>query len=230
MATIRVTHFSDMLCVWAHVSQVRIDELQRRFAGRVEMDTRWFHVFGDAASKLDAGWRDRGGPAGYAAHVRGVVERFGHVQLHPRAWAEIAPRSSMPSHLLLCALRVLGDRGEVAPGAAERTAWVLRQAFFDQGLDISRHPVLLDAAAAAGQPVAAIERVLASGDAHAAPAADLELARRQAVQASPTLLFNDGRQRLTGNVGCRIIEANLRELLDAPPPQSSWCRARRRPA
>lgn len=223
MATIRVSHFSDTLCVWAYVSQVRIDELQRRFAGRVEMDTRWFHVFGDVPKKLDAGWKERGGAAGYAAHVREVVERFGHVQLHPRTWTEVVPQSSMPSHLLLCALRVLRDRAEVEPGAPERAAWALRQAFFDQGRDISRHAVLLEVAAAAGLPVAGIERLLAGGEAHAALVDDLELARQQAVQASPTLLFNEGRQRLTGNVGYRIIEANVRELLEAPPPQSSWC-------
>jgi hypothetical protein len=28
---------------------------------------------------------------------------------------------------------------------------------------------------------------------------------------------------LTGNVGYRILEANIRELLDSPPGQQSWC-------
>jgi hypothetical protein len=37
------------------------------------------------------------------------------------------------------------------------------------------------------------------------------------------LLFNEGRQRLTGNVGYRIIEANIRELLEGAPGQLSWC-------
>ena len=54
-------------------------------------------------------------------------------------------------------------------------------------------------------------------------AEDLDLARAQAIQASPTLLFNEGRQRLTGNVGYRIIEANIRELLERAPDQLSWC-------
>jgi hypothetical protein len=36
--------------------------------------------------------------------------------------------------------------------------------------------------------------------------------------------LNDGRQKLYGNVGFRIIEANIQELLRAPVgDQASWC-------
>jgi predicted DsbA family dithiol-disulfide isomerase len=51
----------------------------------------------------------------------------------------------------------------------------------------------------------------------------MQLAKDQDVRSSPTLLFNEGRQRLSGNVGYRIIEANVRELLDRPIVQHSWC-------
>ena len=43
------------------------------------------------------------------------------------------------------------------------------------------------------------------------------------VRASPTLIFNEDRQRLTGNVRYRIIEANVRELLERPETQQTWC-------
>lgn len=69
----------------------------------------------------------------------------------------------------------------------------------------------------------ALERALNCGAAHAAFAEDLEPARRQNVQASPTLIFNEGRQRLSGNVGYRLIEANIRELVEEAPGQQSWC-------
>jgi len=51
----------------------------------------------------------------------------------------------------------------------------------------------------------------------------LDLARTHSIQASPTLLFNEGRQRLSGNVGYRIIEANIRDLIEGAPGQLSWC-------
>lgn len=223
MERIRITHFSDALCVWAYVSQIRIDELVSNFAEAIELDYRYFHVFGNVRKKLDAGWSNRGGLLGYSEHVRGVVDRFGHVALHPDTWVRNTPPSSMPAHVFLCALRLLGASDRVAPGTLARVAWALREAFFKEARDISRHDVLLAVAESLALPVAAIEDTLRSGVAHAALAEDLDLARTQGIQASPTLLFNEGRQRLTGNVGYRIMEANIRELLESAPGQLSWC-------
>ena len=81
MATVRITHFSDMLCVWAYIGQVRIAELQSNFLSEVIFEFRYFNVFGDVQTKLDAQWRDRGGSAGYAQHVHEVADQFDHVNL-----------------------------------------------------------------------------------------------------------------------------------------------------
>jgi predicted DsbA family dithiol-disulfide isomerase len=223
MQPIRITHFSDTLCVWAYVSQIRVDELEKTFPGRVELDYRYFHVFGNVARKMESAWQDRGGLSAYSEHVRGVAAKFGHVTVNEGAWVRDTPQSSMPSHLLLCAVRVLQARGALAPSTLERTAWALRCAFFQRCQDISRRDVLLGIAEQSDLPIGAIERTLDSGVAHAALAEDLDLARQHTIQASPTMLFNEGRQRLTGNVGYRILEANIRELLDSPPGQQSWC-------
>jgi hypothetical protein len=61
------------------------------------------------------------------------------------------------------------------------------------------------------------------GDKNAALSRDFELAKEHNVTVSPTLIFNEGRQRLNGNVGYRVIEANIRELLHNPPDEQSWC-------
>jgi predicted DsbA family dithiol-disulfide isomerase len=221
MQPIRISHFSDTLCVWAYVSQIRLDELVSRFPGAVEIDTRYVHVFGNVPGKLDAAWKDRGGVRAYGEHVESVVAKFGHVTLHPDIWVRDTPQSSMPSHLFLCALRLL-DAGGAGP-QLPRAAWAVREAFFRDGADISRQDVLFGIAERLGLPVADIERVLKSGAAHAELSGDIEMARTHGIQASPTLLFNEGRQRLTGNVGYRIIEANVRELLESDPNQLSWC-------
>jgi predicted DsbA family dithiol-disulfide isomerase len=223
MERVRITHYSDLLCVWAYVSQVRLDELLHSFPGRVELEYRYFHVFGNVPRKLESAWKDRGGAAAYGAHVKSVVDKFGHVALHPEIWVREAPQSSMPGHLMLCAVRVLEASGAVAPGTLARAAWALRLAFFRDAADISSQAVLLRTGQAAGLPMPEVERALGDGRAHAALAEDLDLARQHAIQASPTLLFNEGRQRLTGNVGYRIIEANVRELLEGAPGQLSWC-------
>lgn len=224
MDTIPIQHFSDVLCVWAYVSQIRIDELKQQFGARIRLDYHYVPVFGHAHQKLHAQWNQRGGLAAYGKHVREVVARFEHCPIHPDIWVTNTPRSSLPAHLFLCAVRLLGERAADANGNApfERTAWAIRQAFFRDLVDISQQRELLAIATRLGLPVDEIEAHLQSGAAYALLSEDIAMARDQSVRASPTLLFNEGRQMLTGNVGYRVIEANVRELLRAPVG-SSWC-------
>ena len=100
-----------------------------------------------------------------------------------------------------------------------------RAAFFEQAQDISQLPVLL---ALLGDDLIGRDAVIAridSGEAYAALYHDEQLAKGYAVQGSPTYVFNEGRQLLYGNVGYRIIESNVRELLSAPQVEGapSWC-------
>jgi predicted DsbA family dithiol-disulfide isomerase len=221
--TVSIAHFSDALCVWAYVSQIRCDELLSEFPGQVSLDCRFFQVFGNVPNKIRKGWSERGGIQGYSAHVRGVVDGFPHVSVHPEIWTRNTPASSMPAHLLLCAIRLLEARQEVGAGAFRAAAWLLRAAFFQECADVGARGPLLEIAEKAGVPAAIVSPLLDDGRAHAALCEDVEIVRDQEVRASPTLTFNEGRQRLTGNVGYRILEANVRELLQSTEGQSSWC-------
>jgi len=223
MEPIRIIHFSDVLCVWAYVSQVRYDELLASFADRVELDYRYLHVFGAVDAKMQKMWAERGGVRGYADHVKGVVAGFDHVGVHPDVWVANTPASSMPAHLLLCAIRHCESAGGLRPGAQARVAWALRQAFFTDCADLGNRSTLFSIAESCAVEIAPLERLIDSGAAHAALCADLDLAREYSVTSSPTLLLNEGRQRLVGNVGYRILEANVRELLERPGVQHSWC-------
>jgi predicted DsbA family dithiol-disulfide isomerase len=172
---IRIVHFSDTLCVWAYVSQVRLDELLRNFPESVVLESRYLHVFGDVARKMETAWKDRGGVRGYSEQVRTDAGKFDHVTLHPQVWVLDTPRSSMPSHIFLCAVRLLEAEGSLPPGTLSRTAWGLRKAFFQQGADISRRETLYAVAEGLGLSVAPIDANLASGAAHAALCEDLDL-------------------------------------------------------
>lgn len=224
METIRIQHFSDVLCVWAYASQIRIDELKQQFGDKVRLDYHYVPVFGHAHQKLHAQWSQRGGVEAYGRHVKEVVGRFPHCSVHPEIWLRDTPRSSLSAHLFLCAVQLLEDQSPDAQGntAFERAAWALRRAFFRDCTDISRQDELFAIAEGLALPIGAIEVSLANGAAHALLSEDIALARDQSIRASPTLLFNEGRQMLTGNVGYRVIEANVRELL-REPVGSSWC-------
>jgi predicted DsbA family dithiol-disulfide isomerase len=105
----------------------------------------------------------------------------------------------------------------------EQLTWQLRLAFFRDARDIARLEVQLDVARELELPVDAIRERLEDGSALAALAEDYELAARHHVTGSPTYLLNDDRQRLYGNVGYRIIEANVLELLRDNSDRASWC-------
>jgi predicted DsbA family dithiol-disulfide isomerase len=143
----------------------------------------------------------------------------------------------MGCHLLLEAVRVLCDESElpaVRSAAAgeeprgrplvEELAWRLRSAFFAEARNVGERAVQHEIAESLGLPLGAIDARIANGRAFAALSADAELQRTHAVQGSPTWLLNEGRQKLYGNVGYRVIEANLREALAAGTRElASWC-------
>ncbi|MFO0546778.1 MAG: DsbA family protein [Polyangiaceae bacterium] len=219
----KITHFSDVLCIWAYVSERRMTELHEEFGDSVEVEYRFVGVFGVGRARLEARWKDKGGLAAYAEHVRGVARQFEHLRLSPEVWTKVAPTSSSPAHLLLAATRSL-ERSNGAPvGAAVALAASLRRAFFQDAIDISDSRVLLDLAKDAGLASSALEALITSGEAYAELGQDIELARDLDVRVSPSLVMNEGRQRLNGNVGYRTIAANVRELLDRAEGQASWC-------
>jgi len=74
-----------------------------------------------------------------------------------------------------------------------------------------------------GISTAAIEAKLKSGEAMAEVCRDIELRDEYKIEGSPTYYLNQGRQKLYGNVGYRVVSANLRELLERPEHQASWC-------
>jgi predicted DsbA family dithiol-disulfide isomerase len=214
---VKVQYYSDVLCVWAYVGQARLDQLEAELGGDVLVEERFIDVFGDARDRLAARWADRGGLAGYAAHARETVARFGHVSMHADAWERVAPTSSLGCHLFLAAV------WRVDRALCRRAAWALREAFFRDAEDVSMRAVQLAVAERLGLPVAAVEEELATGRAHAEHARGLAAAKAHAVEVSPTYVFNEGRQRLIGNVGYRVIEANVRELLRGHEGGHSWC-------
>lgn len=223
MKKIHITHFSDVLCVWAYVSQIRIDELTDNFGNDIEIEFLFFSVFGNTVPKIDKQWESKGGRKAYSEHVQGVVEQFGHLPVHSDIWVKDPPVSSVPSHLYLCAAQLAEQDGEVEKGVFTELAWQMRHAFFAEAKDISNITVLREILEEKKMSVSELESYINNGKAYATLSEHIQRAVEGNVRASPTLTFNEDRQRLTGNVGYRIIEANVRELLERPEAQQTWC-------
>jgi predicted DsbA family dithiol-disulfide isomerase len=225
MPPIKIFYFSDVLCVWAYIAQIRLEELKAEFGDSIIIDYRFVPVFGNAREKIENGWRDRGGLKGYSDHVKTTASKFEHISVHPEIWTQVVPASSTSAHLFLHAVHLLEVKGlaPVSDHILEKTAWAFREAFFTKLADISDRQVQFEIAKKLKLPKKAIQSIIDSGEAYASLSKDMELVKEHNVTVSPTLIFNEGRQRLNGNVGYRVIEANIRELLHNPPDEHSWC-------
>jgi len=230
--TLTVSYFSDVLCVWAYVAQIKLDELQRKFGDQIRVEYRFLHLFGDVAARIETGWGDKGGAAGYSRHVQQMAVRFNHIKIHPEIWTRNVPHTSMSCHLYLKAIQLLEEQGEVSAApeeqfggksAVEESVWRCRLSFFRDLKDVADRKYLEAMASDMALPLAAIRGQIDSGAAHAALCADFDAKDHQRVEGSPTFVLNDGRQKLYGNVGYRIIEASIHELLADPGDRASWC-------
>lgn len=229
MKQVEITYFSDVLCIWAYASQARIDAVQQKHGNTVRIYHRFCSVFGDTERKIATTWQDRGGYAGFSAHLQDVAKRFPHVDVHRELWIKTRPPTSWSAHLFMKAVeRSLADGSEHAqPSSIDILPTLLhafRTAFFRDCRDIARWDVQCEIAKPLGVNIAAIEQCIQSGVAFALLAADYQDAEKMRIEGSPSFVLNDGRQKLYGNVGFHLIEANIQELLRSRGTnETSWC-------
>lgn len=224
-----IDYFSDVLCVWAYAGQIRLDELERSYGDRILVRQRFMDLFGDTGTRIGQGYED-GGFEGFNSHLKSLCEQWEHTHLYPGAWLDCRPCSSTTAHVFLKAAALcLGVQAEgcdrTRRDAHARLIHAVRTAFFEQGKDIARMDELHRLLPVAELGQADVDARIADGSAYAALHQDAEMARTLGVQGSPTYVFNEGRQLLFGNVGYRIVESNVRELLEAGEVQGtpSWC-------
>ena len=211
-----IDYYSDVLCIWAWISQRRIDELSRELQGQIEIRYFCVDVFGDVPTKMDMQWRAKGGFEGFAEHVQESAARYEHAYVNPRCWSEIRPNTSANPHLMIKAVENVHHRGF-------DMALAIRKAFFVDARDIGRLDVLLELAEAENFDRDAVNASLNDGTAMASLMHDLQAARQQSIKGSPSYVVDGGRQTLYGNVGYRVLLANVEELLRKPPNEASWC-------
>ncbi len=70
MKPIRIFYFSDVLCIWAYIAQIRLNELKTTFQDQIEIEHHFVSVFGTAREKLETRWRDS--PMGEASPTRWI--------------------------------------------------------------------------------------------------------------------------------------------------------------
>jgi predicted DsbA family dithiol-disulfide isomerase len=126
--------------------------------------------------------------------------------------------------LFLKAIQLLDGDAGFTDLTSTKAIRQFRTAFFSEARDISDWKVQGEIAEELGLNVDTIKAKIHSSEAAAALDADLKLAESLGVKGSPTFVMNEGRQVLFGNVGYKLIEANVEELFrEKVGDAASWC-------
>ena len=232
MTKVQISYYSDVLCIWAYAAERRLQELVEAFGDQISIDVRYCSVFPDAWSKIEDKWGSKGGFKAFNQHLMEVSKQFPHIVVDQQLWLNVRPRTSASAHLFLKAVEAIehdqnGDQLSTLPyneRLTGRAAWALRYAFFAAAKDISDWKVHREIAEDLGIPYDKVQSKIQSSEAVALLALDYNLSQSDQVTGSPTFILNNGRQKLFGNVGYRLLEANVRELLRSPSDhEMSWC-------
>ncbi len=229
--TIKLSYYSDVLCFWAYAAQISLDELKMKFGDQIKIDYHFISVFGNTEQRIGKGWKDQGGYKGFSKHIIKAARTFPHLYVSPDIWKLNLPKTSATSHCFLKAIQLLEQKHRVSSEIAtvdgkslfEESLWRVRCAFFEEALDIGEISVLKNIVEDLQLPMAEIEKLLNNGSALAALMSDMERKESLKLEGSPSYVLNDGKQKLFGNVGYRVIEANVMELLEHDENRLSWC-------
>ena len=213
-----IDYYSDVLCVWAWIAQRRIDELNQILEDKIEIRYRYVDVFGDVPTKMNTQWKQKGGYVGFAEHVQKSASAFDDAGLNSKIWTEVKPASSASAHLVLKAVEIVYDQNKSIDMALE-----FRSAFFVDALDIGSLDVLYDLVNANDLDRNKVEGSIHDGSAMAALMGDYHKSKQESVKGSPSYVIDGGRQTLYGNVGYRVLLANIEELVKNPTDEASWC-------
>ncbi|WP_196161073.1 DsbA family protein [Reinekea sp. G2M2-21] len=213
-----IDYYTDVLCVWAWIAQKRVDELHKEWGNRIQFRYHYLNLFADTQKRIGEGWQAKGGFEGFSEHVQEAAAPFPDAEVSDQVWRETRPKSSLNAHLLLKALEL-----QEGSQAAARYSVKVRQQFFVQNKDIGDLEILLALVKDCGFEPSALQKRLYDGSAAAALASDYQTAQELSVKGSPSWIMNNGRQTLYGNVGYRVLTANVREHLEHDELDASWC-------
>ena len=204
-----IDYFSDVLCIWAWIAQHRIDQLNQQFAGKIEIHHHYLDLFGDTVGRIRDHWANKGLYDGFGDHVAQSAAPFEAAPVNSDIWHRVRPSTSANAHQVLKAVALT-----YGPRAEADFAAVLRKAFFVEARDISHFDTLNQLLVQEQIEAAPVHASINDGTALAALIGDFQKAKQHEIKGSPTLVLDDGRQMLYGNVCYRVLHTNVEELLN----------------
>jgi len=213
-----IDYYSDVLCIWAWISQRRITELKEQWGSKIEIHYHYLNLFGDTNSRMAEQWGSRGGYEGFGQHTIESAAPYDNAPVNKNVWKNIRPLTSANAHVVLKAVELM-----YSADVSEKLFRLVQKSFFVNCLDIGQLEMVITLAEGVGLDRHKIKSSIDNGKATAALMKDYKNAKDLNIQGSPSWLMNNGRQTLFGNVGYRILNANIKEVLEYPAQEASWC-------
>lgn len=215
---LKFDYYTDILCIWAWVSELRVAALQKEFGESLHINMKYMDVFGDVNQKMNTTWKDRGGFTGFSEHIQKTAKSFPELEVHPLLWTDTQPLSSSMPHLYIKAVQL-----NESNACSQQFALAIRKAFFIDARNISNQNILQSIAKEQGVNLSSLLGSLDNGSAMASLMQDYQSAKAKSLQGSPTYILDNGRQTLFGNVNYRVLKANVESLLQPSQTNSpSW--------
>jgi len=215
--TMVIEYYTDVLCIWAWIAQRRVEEVLASNGSQVIFQHRYIDLFGDTRTRISQQWESKGLYQGFCDHVCEAAAPFSSAPVNPECWSQVRPHTSSNAHLAIKAVELVAGQDE-----AIDFALTLRKAFFVDAKDIGDLRVILELAKNQFD-LAQVNETINDGTAIAALMADYQRAKLQGIKGSPSYVIDNGRQTLYGNIGYRVLYANISELLRHPADEASWC-------
>ena len=215
---VTVEYYTDVLCIWAWISELRVQQLKKDFGDSIEIKAKYMDVFGDVNHKMNTTWLAKGGVIGFSEHIQKTAQSFPELNVNSTLWKNTQPSTSAVAHQYIKAVKLShGDSN------AQAFALAIREAFYINAQNISDPQILNALIQAQGLDGSLVNLALNDGSAIAALMSDYQMAKAKNLQGSPTFILDNGRQTLFGNVNYRVLKANIESLLQADIPNSpSW--------
>ena len=141
---ISIEYFSDMLCIWAWITQRRIEELNAHFGDRINIRHLYVDIFGDTATRIQSQWADKGLYEGFCTHVVDAASPYESATVNHEVWTRTQPATSANAHLALKAVELACNRQ-----VSVEFATLLRKSFFEDCKDIGNLEVIYQLAESA---------------------------------------------------------------------------------
>lgn len=215
---VKIDYYTDILCIWAWVSELRVQALKQEFGDNIQITAKYIDVFGDVTHKMNTTWQAKGGFIGFSEHVQNTAKSFPEMCISPLLWTKDQPLSSAVIHTYIKAVQLITNET-----TAQQFALAVRQAFYINAQNISTTKVLNHIAQTLNIDTALVNECLQNGSAMAALMQDYQFVKSKSLQGSPTFILDNGRQTLFGNVSYRVLKANIESLLQTTQSDSpSW--------